>query len=176
MREFFTKRFFRSDLLCTEIELTLRLDLIQKASRSLEFIPNIQFTYEEGVIIYKQKFIEGDNRFTSNSFYEFANNLNTMYRLGLIHADIHKRNIIIDKGRVYLIDFEPSMVQLKFNKKIVKSKNRSSVDRKNNTVTSLTDVKGYYNVCKYYLNSETYLSDEKLASMSFLDVHKVLTT
>lgn len=82
-----------------------------------------------------------------------------MSKIGFVHGDIHRLNIIFYGNRLNLIDLEPSFKQRRHGKvTFMSSAPKLSInDRRNKTITLETDKIGYYFYC-YNLFQKEYFN------------------
>lgn len=110
------KIYHRETLICSENDLLERMNLFQKFSIDHEFIPQTSFQYCENFIYYTQQKITAKPYPKNWNESHFRNLIKTLYLFndyGLVHGDVVKRNVIFDGNDLVLIDFEPSLKQIK---------------------------------------------------------------
>jgi hypothetical protein len=89
--QIFTKTFLRSDLICDDIKLDLRIQLIEEISNTLDFIPRVSFIRKDNLIIYNQLFIP-KSKVKSGEIQlleRFSNDLDLLSQTKFVHGDIH---------------------------------------------------------------------------------------
>lgn len=153
----FIKRYQLADLYCQQDQIEQRCILMRSCSNSIESIPQIDFIFENSdELVIRQHYIEKDNSATFNSYQRLAIDLDLMHKAGLVHGDLHPRNLIISHGRCYIIDFEPCYIQKRYNIRARMSSKFtwSELDRKENKLTSLTDKVGFYKVVSLFHGSD----------------------
>ena len=96
---------------------------------------------------------------------KFAQSLDEVYEDGFIHGDINRKNIIYSDDRLCLIDFEPSLLQVKDRVKQWMSTRpyRHHEDIQNNNITVKSDFLGFGCFIKWFLltnNPPQYYADE----------------
>ena len=149
----FYKLYKKENLLDSAKDLELRLSQIVKLSSSMEFIPEITYTFEEDLLIMRQDKLSKDNRLDKIEPFEkkltlinqLAQSLDQMHAEGFVHGDINRKNIIYSDDRLWLIDFEPSLLQIKNHAKQWMS-TRPYIhhdDMKSNTITIKSDLLGF---------------------------------
>ena len=149
----FYKIYKKDNLLDDAGALKSRLSQIVELSSSLEFIPEISYSFENDLLIMKQnklvKDIKLDKIESSKKKHtlikEFAKSLDKLHDKGFVHGDINRKNIIYSNDRLRLIDFEPSLLQIK-NHAMQWMSTRPYVhhdDMKNNTITIKSDLLGF---------------------------------
>jgi len=149
----FYKIYKKDNLLDDAGALKSRLSQIVELSSTLEFIPEISYSFENDLLIMKQnklvKDIKLDKIESSKKKHtlikEFAKSLDKLHDKGFVHGDINRKNIIYSNDRLRLIDFEPSLLQIK-NHAMQWMSTRPYVhhdDMKNNTITIKSDLLGF---------------------------------
>ena len=169
----FYKLYKKGNLLDDAKDLKTRLSQIIKLSSSMEFIPEISYTYEEDSLIMRQNKLKKDNQLDKIKPFEkkvtlikqFAKSLDKIHAEGFVHGDINRKNIIYSDDRLCLIDFEPSLLQTKDQTKQWMSTRpyRHNEDIKNNTVTVKSDLLGFSCFLNWFLlmdNPPQYYADE----------------
>ena len=149
----FYKLYKKENLLDSAKDLELRLNQIVKLSSSMEFIPEITYTFEEGLLIMRQDKLSMDNRLDKIEPFEkkltlinqLAQSLYQMHAEGFVHGDVNRKNIIYSDDRLWLIDFEPSLLQIKNHAKQWMSTMPyiHHDDMKSNTITIKSDLLGF---------------------------------
>jgi len=157
----FYKLYKKGNLLDDAKDLKTRLGQIIKLSSSMEFIPEISYTYEEDLLIMRQNKLKKDNQLDKIEPFEkklslvrqFTQSLDKLHSAGFIHGDINRKNILYSDDRLCLIDFEPSLLQVKEQTKQWMSTRpyRHNEDIKNNTVTVKSDLLGFGCFVKWFL-------------------------
>ena len=161
----FYKLYKKGNLLDSAKDLKLRLCQIVKLSSSMEFIPEITYTYEEDLLIMRQNKLVKDNQLDKIEPFEkkltlikqLAQSLDKLHTEGFVHGDINRKNIIYSDDRLCLIDFEPSLQQIKNHTKQWMSTRpyRHYEDIQNNTVTVKSDFLGFGCFVKWFLLSSS---------------------
>ena len=149
----FYKLYKKENLLDSAKDLELRLSQIVKLSSSMEFIPEITYTFEEDLLIMRQDKLSKDNRLDKIEPFEkkltlinqLAQSLDQMHAEGFVHGDVNRKNIIYSDDRLWLIDFEPSLLQIKNHAKQWMSTMPyiHHDDMKSNTITIKSDLLGF---------------------------------
>ena len=124
---------------------------------------------------------------------KFAINLDKLSRYNLIHGDINLKNIIFNKKKIYLIDWEPILIK-KIKKKFIFQFTFpyfSAEDVKNKTFTNKTDRIGFYFLCQrlfsgkvnqfnfstilddQWLEKHTKISNYIFFNLKFIDIYKL---
>jgi len=160
--QIFKKTFLRSDLICDDIELDLRIQLIEEISSNLDFIPSISFKRKDNIIIYNQLFV---TKFKVKSaeiqlLERFSNDLDLLAQTKFVHGDIHQNNVIYDGVKLLLVDLEPAFLQLKNGKKVLKCSApiRSQNDIINKIISIETDKIGFFLFCYKFLNIRYFIN------------------
>ena len=158
------KIYKKENLLDSATDLDLRLSQIVELSSSMNFIPEISYTYENDLLIMRQNKLAKDGRLDKIEPFEkkltlakeFAQSLDRLHAKGFVHGDINRKNIIYSNDRLNLIDFEPSLLQIKNHAKQWMS-TRPYIhqdDMQSNTVTIKSDLLGFGCFLSWFL--ETY--------------------
>ena len=126
----------------------------------MEFIPQTNFSYKDDLLIMKQKSLINKKRLKeidqSKKMYlikNFSQSLDRLYREGFVHGDINRKNIIYSENKLFLIDFEPSLLQLKDQTKQWMSTRpyRHHEDIQNKNITAKSDFLGFSCFVKWFL-------------------------
>jgi len=159
----FYKLYKKGNLLDSAKDLKLRLYQIVKLSSSMEFIPEITYTYEEDLLIMRQNKLVKDNQLNKIEPFEkkltlikqLAQSLDKLHAEGFVHGDINRKNIIYSDDRLCLIDFEPSLLQIKNHAKQWMSTKPyiHHDDIKNNIVTIKSDLLGFGCFVNWFFNN-----------------------
>jgi len=92
------KRYHLSNLRCEREKIAERCTLMCEMSLKITSIPGITHEFlKHDELIIRQYFIEKDNSFHPDGYLSLAKDLDLMHDSGLIHGDIHKRNLITKK-------------------------------------------------------------------------------
>ena len=168
----FHKIYKRNHLLDDPKSIQARLSLIVKLSDTMKFIPKTSYLFEKDVLrmdqrqLVKQedlKEIKSEKRLFLVQ--EFAQSLDKVYEQNFIHGDINRKNIIYSDDRLYLIDFEPSLLQIKDGVAQWMSTKpyRYYKDIQNNNITVNSDFLGFGCFMMWFLlnnNTPQYFADE----------------
>ena len=135
--------------------------------------------YKEGSsYIYKQKFYKtkklNSNLLKKSDFFVLAESLEYINSLGFVHGDLNKKNIIYTDDGFKVIDYEPSLMQIKDGKKqlivtipyVVKDELQSL------KITTKTDKVGFF---YFILRATGMLSPMAIAKLSKSLNHKKLS-
>ena len=141
-------------------DIEKRLSQIVKLSSSMDFIPQTNYFYEEDLLVMKQKclinkkkFKEIDSSKKIKLIKKFAQSLDELYAEEFVHGDINRKNIIYSENKLFLIDFEPSLLQIKDQTKQWMSTRpyRHHADIQNNNITAKSDFLGFACFAKWFL-------------------------
>lgn len=166
------KIYKKVNLLDDPNNIEARLNQIVKLTSIMDFMPKTSYLYEEDMLVMnqkqliKQKDLKQINPIKRVPLIEqFAQSLDRIYGEGFIHGDINRKNIIYSDNRLCLIDFEPSLLQIKDRVKQWIS-TRPYIyyeDIQNNTITVKSDFLGFGCFVKWFLlssNPPQYYADE----------------
>ena len=168
----FYKIYKKDNLLDDPNSIKARLNQIVKLTATMKFMPKTSYLYEKDLLkmdqrqLIKQKDLKQINPTKRLSLVEqFAQSLDEVYEEGFIHGDINRKNIIYSDDRLCLIDFEPSLLQVKDRVKQWMSTRpyRHHEDIQNNNITVKSDFLGFGCFIKWFLlnrNPPQYYADE----------------
>jgi len=137
-----------------------RLSQIVKLSYLMEFIPQTNFSYKDDLLIMRQEYLidkkklkEIDSSKKMHLIKNFSLSLDRLYEEGFVHGDINRKNIIYSKNKLFLVDFEPSLLQIKDRAKQWMSTRpyRHHDDIQNNNITAKSDFLGFACFVKWFL-------------------------
>ena len=141
-------------------DIEKRLSQIVKLSSSMDFIPQTNYFYEGDLLVMKQKCLinkkklkEIDSSEKIKLIKKFAQSLDKLYAEEFVHGDINRKNIIYSENNLFLIDFEPSLLQIKDQTKQWMSTRpyRHHADIQNNNITAKSDFLGFACFAKWFL-------------------------
>ena len=141
-------------------DIEKRLSQIVKLSSSMDFIPQTNYFYEEDLLVMKQKCLSNKKKLKEidpseriKLIKKFAQSLDKLYAEEFVHGDINRKNIIYSKNNLFLIDFEPSLLQIKDQTKQWMSTRpyRHHADIQNNNITAKSDFLGFACFAKWFL-------------------------
>ena len=141
-------------------DIEKRLSQIVKLSSSMDFIPQTNYFYKEDLLVMKQKCLinkkklkEIDPSEKIKLIKKFAQSLDKLYAEEFVHGDINRKNIIYSENKLFLIDFEPSLLQIKDQTKQWMSTRpyRHHADIQNNNITAKSDFLGFACFAKWFL-------------------------
>jgi len=168
----FYKIYKKDNLLDDPNSIKARLNQIVKLTATIKFMPKTSYLYEKDLLrmdqrqLIKQKDLKEINPTNRLSLVEqFAQSLDEVYEEGFIHGDINRKNIIYSEDRLCLVDFEPSLLQVKDRVKQWMSTRpyRHHEDIQNNNITVKSDFLGFGCFIKWFLlndNLPQYYADE----------------
>jgi len=188
------KIYKKVNLLDDQKDIKIRLSQIVKLSHSMKFIPETNHSYEEDLLVMKQKRVTKDKKLQEIEpvqkmilIENFSQSLDRLYEGGFIHGDINRKNIIYSEDKLCLIDFEPSLLQLKNQVKQWMSTRpyRHHEDIQNNNITVKSDLLGFGCFIKWFLlnsNPPQYYEEQcskiitefKLQSFPFQNLTRLL--
>ena len=188
------KIYKKVNLLDDQKDIKIRLSQIVKLSHSMKFIPETNHSYEEDLLVMKQKRLINDKKLQEIEpvqkmilIENFSQSLDRLYEEGFIHGDINRKNIIYSEDKLCLIDFEPSLLQLKNQVKQWMSTRpyRHHEDIQNNNITVKSDLLGFACFIKWFLlnsNPPQYYEEQcskiitefKLQSFPFQNLTRLL--
>ena len=154
------KIYKKVNLLDDQKDIKIRLSQIVKLSYSMEFIPETNYSYEEDLLVMMQNRLINDKKLKEIEASKklllvknFSQSLDRLYEEGFIHGDINRKNIIYSEDKLCLIDFEPSLLQLKDQVKQWMSTRpyRHHEDIQNNNITVKSDFLGFSCFIKWFL-------------------------
>ena len=154
------KIYKKVNLLDDQKDIKIRLSQIVKLSYSMEFIPETNYSYEEDLLVMMQNRLINDKKLKEIEaskklilIENFSQSLDRLYEEGFIHGDINRKNIIYSEDKLCLIDFEPSLLQLKDQVKQWMSTRpyRHHEDIQNNNITVKSDFLGFSCFIKWFL-------------------------
>lgn len=131
--------------------IKLRCERIESISREFAFIPETSITIDDRELRYEQDFVTRkslsliDVAAKMQVLERFADDMEALHKRRFVHGDIHRGNIIYDGCRLNLIDFEPSLRQVRKGRKVIVSTSsvRSLNDRKRKKVSIEADKIGF---------------------------------
>lgn len=119
-----TKRWIRAALLDPWNDILLRIESIQTVSTVIDAIPETHFTLEEQSLIQEQRRLptvqtlsdiisKNDQLLSRDVLLTFATSLDQIHSYKMVHWDVKPANICFDGEQLYLVDWEPSLVQVR---------------------------------------------------------------
>jgi len=168
----FHKIYKKDNLIDDPHIIKARLCHIVKLTDTMKFMPKTNYFYEEDILRMDQRYlikqtdlkdISSTNRLSLVA--QFSKSLDEVYADGFVHGDINRKNIIYSEDRLCLIDFEPSLLQIKDRVKQWMSTRpyRHYEDIQNNNITVKSDFLGFGCFIKWFLlnnNPPQHYADE----------------
>ena len=123
-------------------------------------IPSTVVTIEKDEIIVKQNYlkkVEKLNDIPTNTreklLLDLEATIDTLHSIGFVHGDINRKNIIYAENKLWLIDIEPSLKQIKNGLKrwMVTSPYAAPEDLKNKNITEATDIYAFDCFKKWFI-------------------------
>lgn len=158
----FIKTYQLENLLVPIEIVKKRCDLLEELTKETECLLPTSFQFKASTLIYEQELLSPNIKFNKNLDFKtklillkkFSECLDYLAEKGFVHGDIHRRNILYNGNRLFLVDLEPCFHQIRSGKKVVMSSlpRRSLNDIKNDTVTNETDKIGYFLLCHELFN------------------------
>lgn len=129
-----------------------RLRKIELFSKQCDSVPTIEFETNKAGVTYNQVKVAIDKTTLINTsdlaqeLYTLAEALEKMTNLDLVHGDINSKNVILSNRKFNIVDFEPSLRQVKKGRNVwmTTSPYISLKDIKLDTISSRTDKIGFY--------------------------------
>lgn len=109
-------KFYPIENLCEDFEaIKERCHLINSYFAKKQHIP--YFVFYEEVIVRQSVYFQKKYQYSKKYYLNLENAIFHLHNLGIVHGDITKKNIIVDKEKhIHLIDFEPALIQIKNNR------------------------------------------------------------
>lgn len=190
------KEYKYSLLLDSKEEIALRINIINNFDydKYRALTPTV-INYEDDKLIYTQKYYKKEklDYYTKADFLEVASALDYFESIRFIHGDINKKNIIHTKDGFKIIDYEPSLYQVRNGLKqhMATIPYIANIDRELNKISILTDKVGFsyfvlrlmgkINTFDVVKISKTYdhqkyigIEEKKLAQMSYSEILQVI--
>ena len=126
--------------------------------------------------VYKQEFLENKKikTLTKEDFLDLAHTLSYLESINFIHGDLNKKNIIFTADGFKIIDYEPSLIQNKYQKKqyMITRPYVSWLDLEVGNITIRTDKLAFY----YFILriNKVMTSKDVVALCSTLDHYQYL--
>lgn len=166
---YITKKYLKSNLTLGISEVFNRMKIIEIATKGLTL-----FEEQDNFIIRKSLKIEGykPKYLTKEQLEQLAKKLDYFYELGLIHGDLHFKNLIVSNNEVHIIDWEPSLKQLmgNMNTLMYTAPWIDPEDKKNRILTLKTDLMCFYKIktnkkFNYFLQNDWLYLKEKIKNV-----------
>jgi len=113
---FIYKNYRLDFLLDSNYEVEERVNMINNFNfNKYKAITSTFFTYHDNSLEYMQPFLikKEKPKFYKKDFFPLVKALEYFRKIGFIHGDLNRKNIIYTKDGFKIIDFEPSLKQLK---------------------------------------------------------------
>jgi serine/threonine protein kinase len=187
---FLFKRYNTSQLLDKDSSYLSRIDLIN--SFEYQNYPCLTPTYisvKNDTVLYKQKFIIKSlvNHIDHGSLCQLSKTLDYLERIGFVHGDLNRKNIIKTIDGYKVIDFEPSLIQFRNGREalVTTPPYYSMSEYSKGRLTSLSDKIGFYYFIMRLLGTfnnkklsqllknrdhSVYLDEEELKQKSFFEI------
>ena len=137
------KQYKRSDLLISDSELRRRIRTIEQVSKSTPYPTKFQLQddYITRYLPMGPRDRLGYDSVPINGLLAIAETLDKAFQIGLVHGDIHWKNII-DSECPTLVDWEPALSQVKHERSVsmVTYPWIDPLDRTENIISSRTDL------------------------------------
>lgn len=146
-QKFFQKEYVKKNLLDSNVED--RINLINNFDYdNYKALVKTEIYEDNDKYIYRQILYKNIRKYELNKeeLLEVAKSLEYLNSIGFVHGDINRKNIIYTKEGFKIIDYEPSLLQIK-NKKRQLMVTLPYVDKKElkkEKITSLTDKIGLF--------------------------------
>ena len=102
---------------------------------------------EKDFYLYEQDFLQIIKPYdlSKDMLFTLSDSLNYLDEMGFVHGDLNRKNIVFTKSNLKVIDLEPSLYQIKNNKKclMITLPYISKFDLKNRVITNRTDKLGF---------------------------------
>lgn len=168
--------------------IKLRCERIESISREFAFIPETTITIDDRELRYEQDLVVRkslgliDVAAKIQVLERFADDLEALHKRRFVHGDIHSGNIIYDGCRLNLIDFEPSLRQVRKGRKVIVSTSsvRSLNDKTRGKISHEADKIGFYRCASKILVGRSdrpmlSIEEAELVGMEYREILGVLT-
>ncbi len=168
--------------------IKLRCERIESISREFAFIPETTITIDDRELRYEQDLVVRkslgliDVAVKIQVLERFADDLEALHKRRFVHGDIHSGNIIYDGCRINLIDFEPSLRQVRKGRKVIVSTSsvRSLNDKTRGKISHEADKIGFYRCASKILVGRSdrpmlSIEEAELVGMEYREILGVLT-
>ena len=165
-----------------------RCQRIEEISREFAFIPETTITIDDKELRYEQDLVARkslgliDVAAKIQVLERFADDLEALHKRRFVHGDIHSGNIIYDGCRLNLIDFEPSLRQVRKGRKVIVSTSsvRSLNDKTRGKISHEADKIGFYRCASKILVGRSdrptlSIEEAELVGMEYREILGVLT-
>jgi hypothetical protein len=168
--------------------IKLRCERIENISREFAFVPQTTITMDDRELRYEQDLVVRkslgliDDAEKVQVLERFADDLEALRQRRFVHGDIHSGNIIYDGCRLNLIDFEPSLRQVRKGRKVIVSTSsvRSFNDKTRGKISHEADKIGFYRCASKILVGRSdrpmlSIEEAELVGMEYREILGVLT-
>ena len=123
-------------------------------------IPPTVVTVEKDEIIVKQNYLKKTGKLNDipaskreKLLTDIEATIDTLHSIGFVHGDINRKNIIYAENKLWLIDIEPSLKQIKngFKKWMVTRPYAAPEDLKKKKITEATDIYAFGCFKKWFI-------------------------
>jgi len=154
-------KIYRSNILKDDFNQILkRVSIINSFVKYDLSIPLTRVVIDKDEIVVSQKYLKKSARLTdipkhkrTKLIVDLELTIATLHSIGFVHGDINHKNIIYSENKLWLVDFEPSLIQMKKGKKkwMVSRPYAFPEDLKNKDVTTATDVYAFDCFKKWFI-------------------------
>lgn len=141
------KKYERSQLLSSSDVIQKRVEMINSFDyKKYKSICDTNISIENDIYLYKQEYVKAKKHGVDlQMLYDLAESLAYLQDIGFVHGDINRKNILYTDEGYKIIDFEPDLYQVKNGVKqsMITVPYISNQDKKNNSITNLTDKIGF---------------------------------
>jgi hypothetical protein len=122
------RKHYPWESLCDDArDIRARCERIERITRTIEAIPAVHFQITDTAVEYAQELvsrcpwrgIDGTRR--AAAVHDLAETCARLSADGFVHGDISPLNVVFDGRRLRLVDFEPSLRQVRFGKRVTMS-------------------------------------------------------
>jgi serine/threonine protein kinase len=122
---------------------------------------------EKDFYLYEQDFLQIIKPYdlSKDMLFTLSDSLNYLDEMGFVHGDLNRKNIVFTKSNLKVIDLEPSLYQIKNNKKclMITLPYISKFDLKNGVISNRTDKLGFI---YFILRVNHFLSSKDVVDLS----------
>jgi serine/threonine protein kinase len=122
---------------------------------------------EKDFYLYEQDFLQIIKPYdlSKDMLFTLSDSLNYLDEMGFVHGDLNRKNIVFTKSNLKVIDLEPSLYQIKNNKRclMITMPYISKFDLKNRVITNRTDKLGFI---YFILRVNHFLSSKDIVDLS----------
>lgn len=138
-----------------------RISIINSFANYNLSIPPTFVTIEKDEIVVKQNYLKKAGKLTDipeskrkHLMMDIEATIATLHSIGFVHGDINKKNIIYAENKLWLIDIEPSLKQIRngLKKWMVTRPYADPEDLKNKNITEATDIYAFDCFKKWFVS------------------------